>query len=118
MYRQGDVLLVPVGLAPYELRRLMPVARKRGEGIILAAGEATGHHHRIRNPWAREFRGTRAFSGSATSTDKRYVRIGKGGATITHEEHDPIPVPEGMYEIVQQREYAPDEVSLSRPVYD
>ena len=38
MYRQGDVLLVPME-RPKDLGTL--VRRKRGQGIILAAGEAT-----------------------------------------------------------------------------
>jgi len=108
MYRQGDVLLVPVSVSEFDLDR---VYRKRGEGIILAAGEATGHHHRIRDRSAREYRSHRGPS-------RRFVRVGSRGATITHEEHDPIQVPQGTYEIVQQREFAPEEASLTRAVYD
>lgn len=101
MYRQGDVLLVPVD-APLQ-RDLEYVRRKPGEGIILAAGEATGHHHRVRERGAREFSGT-----DITGTKgRRFLFVGQKGATITHEEHDPISVPAGEYEIVQQREYEP-----------
>jgi hypothetical protein len=46
------------------------------------------------------------------------VRVGPRGASITHEEHDTIKVPEGTYEIVQQREFAPEERDLTRRVYD
>jgi hypothetical protein len=115
MYRQGDVLLVPVEVPLYPNEDLDFVRRKgNGEGIILAAGEATGHHHRIRDRHAREFRGT----ARSNTRGRRFVRVSHRGATITHEEHDPIKVPEGMYEIVQQREFAPEEASLTRPVYD
>jgi hypothetical protein len=97
MYRQGDVLLVPVDTRPENLRY---VKRKKGQkGVILAAGEATGHHHRVLEVGAREYR--------ADSGD-RYVTTGKAGGTITHEEHDPIPLPANtVFKVVQQREYAP-----------
>jgi len=109
MYRQGDVLLVPATPNAFDLR---PVYRKREDGgIILAAGEATGHHHRIRDRSAREYR-------EVGRPRRRYVRVGPRGATITHEEHDPIQVPQGTYEIVQQREFAPEEADLTRRVYD
>lgn len=118
MYRQGDVLLVPVD-APLQ-RDLTYVRRAKGQGIILAAGEATGHHHRVRERGAREFLGT-----DITGTNgKRFLFVGPKGATITHEEHDTISVPPGEYEIVQQREYEPvirDNTVVqraSRPVYD
>lgn len=33
--------------------------------------------------------------------------IGEGGAVLAHEEHHPILVPAGCYELRRQREYAP-----------
>lgn len=96
MYRQGDVLLVPVDDPP-KRTSLRHVPRQKGEGIILAAGEATGHHHRVRANTAREYRGG----------GKRYLFVGTKGASITHEEHDAVPVPQGVFEVVQQREYEP-----------
>jgi hypothetical protein len=110
MYRQGDVLLVPVDALPKERTY---VKRKRGEGVILAAGEATGHHHRVRERGAREYRVDR----------ERYLTVGKAGGTVTHEEHDPITLPQGVFKIVQQREYEPVIVdntvrASSRAVYD
>jgi hypothetical protein len=106
MYRQGDVLLVPVELS-VRSRELDYVYRDKGEGIILAAGEATGHHHRIRTPGAREYRGPTAVGTPASLRGKRFLTVGKKGAELTHEEHDTIQIPQGTYEIVQQREYAP-----------
>ena len=94
-YRQGDVILIRVDKSSVD--GLSVTHRKRGEGIILAAGEATGHHHRVRDSHARLFEG---FSG-------RFLRVPKSGATLTHEEHDPIQLPEGTYLIGGQREYTP-----------
>jgi len=111
MYRQGDVLLVPVDEVP---KKRAYVKRKRGEGVILAAGEATGHHHRVRERGVREYRAGR----------NRYLTTGKAGGTVTHEEHDPISLPpNGMFRIVQQREYEPVIVdntirASERQVYD
>lgn len=119
MYRQGDVLLVPV-TDPPKARDLAYQKRRKGQGIILAAGEATGHHHRVRERGARVYRGTEITNTSG----KRFLFVGKNGATITHEEHDPVAVPQGVFEVVQQREYEPvirDEVVVrraSRQVYD
>jgi hypothetical protein len=43
MYRQGDVLLERVAKLPEKIKRV----RREGGLIILARGEATGHHHFI-----------------------------------------------------------------------
>lgn len=96
MYRQGDVLLVPV-TDPPKRSELQSVRRQKKQGLILASGEATGHHHRVRESTAREYRGN----------GQRYLFVGSKGAMITHEEHDPVPVPQGVFRIVQQREYEP-----------
>lgn len=113
MYRQGDVLLVPLSDPP-KAKGLSYQKRKRGEGVILAAGEATGHHHRVREAGVREYR-----RGS-----ERFLFTGKKGGTVTHEEHDPIALPANtVFRIVQQREYEPVIVdntvrASARPVYD
>ena len=97
MFRQGDVLLVPISRDELPKERTR-VRKKKGEGVILAAGEATGHHHRVRERGAVEYRAGK----------ERYLTVGKAGGTITHEEHDPISLPPGgVFKIVQQREYAP-----------
>lgn len=113
MYRQGDVLLVPISRDELPQKRTR-VRKKKGEGVILAAGEATGHHHRVRERGAVEYRAGK----------DRYLTIGKAGGTITHEEHDPISLPaHSVFKIVQQREYEPtivDNVAVGgeRRVYD
>lgn len=96
MARQGDVLLVQVDLT-VKKAKMTHVPRKKGQGIILAAGEATGHHHRVRQSHAREYR----------HDGNRYLFVSSKGATLTHEEHDDVPLPGGVFQIVQQREYEP-----------
>jgi hypothetical protein len=98
MYRQGDVLVIPVNAIPSDAA---PGSRDRAR-IILAYGEATGHAHAIADPEAEllEARGN------------RYLRVGGKGASLTHEEHGPIALPPGSYRVVIQREYAPNENRL------
>lgn len=114
MYRQGDVLLVPVDFLPRADQRTYVKRPKGQKGVILAAGEATGHHHRVTEIGVKEYR----------AGADRYITTGKAGGTITHEEHDPISLPAGtVFKIVQQREYAPVIVDNAirpsqRSVYD
>jgi hypothetical protein len=91
MYRQGDVLLVPLNVMPTNLKR---VARKGGR-IILALGEATGHAHAVAD----------ADAELLDAGFDRILRIGEEGATLSHEEHAPIRLPAGAYRVVLQREY-------------
>lgn len=99
MFRQGDVLLVPVNRDEVPDRKNMQLRRRmKGQGVILAAGEATGHHHRVREPFVAEY-----HDGGA-----RFLFVGSHGGTVTHEEHDPIALPPNtVFKIVQQREYVP-----------
>ena len=96
MYRQGDVLLIPVReILLIENARLAPLPAVNGR-IILAYGEATGHHHSLKasvgNLFERE--------------QKRYLRMDIE-APLEHQEHAPILIPAGTYQVVIQREYEP-----------
>lgn len=91
MYRQGDVLLVPV---PAALGWEDPVTNGRA---VLALGEATGHAHVLEAPGVRLTIGVRG----------RFVVVPPGGASLVHEEHGRIAIPEGAYRVVIQREYDP-----------
>lgn len=104
MIRQGDILLVPVALLPTGAKA---IRKKKGEDVIVAAGEATGHHHRIvAGQRVREYRQGR----------RRFLSVPRGGAKLTHEEHDTLTIPGGKHEIVNQREYAPRQAPVR--VYD
>jgi len=101
--RQGDVIIFKVEKLPEEL------PAKEDDGV-LAYGEVTGHAHRLDN--------TAKFEkfGKAEAA-KQYLKVIEGGLTITHEEHAPIILPDGDYEIVKQREYNIVE-RVARPVLD
>jgi hypothetical protein len=97
MYRQGDVLIVPIEKLPTDME---PVARE-GRSVVLSQGEATGHAHAIRDTRATLFR------------DLKLATIfmlvsGEEPIALEHEEHDTIAIPPGKYSIVRQREYIPN----------
>jgi hypothetical protein len=98
-YRQGDVLIVAVKSIPAEAK-----PKKNTGRIVLAYGEQTGHAHAIAVREAKEF-----SMQDAAGVVTRFLSVASG-ATVRHEEHAPIALPAGLYEIVQQREYTPEEI--------
>jgi hypothetical protein len=94
-YRQGDVLLVAVPAIPENAR---PRPRDQGR-IVLALGEATGHAHAIADPQATLLE---------TLLQERFLHVlAEGGVLLCHDEHDPVPLPQGAYQVRRQREYDP-----------
>jgi hypothetical protein len=106
--RQGDVLLVPIdGAAPDG----QLVERQAGR-FVLAEGEATGHAHVVRARHARLVRqrrstGRRGWMGRPVFEDRLLLVVEDRPAVLRHEEHDPIRVVSGVYEVRRQREYVP-----------
>lgn len=101
MYRQGDVLFKPS-------TRMDPDIREELDTDIVARGEETGHAHRVQPP------GKIMQAGSVL-----FVEVPEGEtAKVTHEEHDSLALPEGIYEVANQREYEPDNRRGSRQVLD
>ena len=94
LFRQGDVLMRRINSLPQKK------AVKRASGHILE-GEATGHIHRVEDLATAEV---------LEVGDGLYLRVGPEGARIIHEEHNPISLPPGDYEIVRQREYSPEAI--------
>lgn len=96
MYRQGDVLLI-------ERRMPTQVSKVPAEAgrVILAYGEVTGHAHLIESPGATLY----------TTVDKvrRFLEVARD-VVLRHEEHAPVGLPVGVYEVVIQREYTPEAI--------
>jgi hypothetical protein len=85
MYRQGDVLIVPVPT--------LPATAVRQDGpAILAYGEVTGHAHTVD-------RGILWQAENAT-----YLTV-EELTEVRHQEHAAIPLAPGTYQIVRQREW-------------
>jgi hypothetical protein len=94
IYRQGDVLI----------RRIPSLPKQKAQQrltVILAYGEVTGHAHRIEDLTKAEV--LEAGAGL-------YLRVGPEGVRIIHEEHAPVSLPVGDYQIEIQREYTPAEI--------
>lgn len=99
MFRQGDVLIVPVDSIPESAK---PVKRDNGR-VVLAYGEVTGHAHALRE------RRVQLLSENG-SRDICYLRVSCPEAFLRHEEHREIRLPAGNYKIVRQREYTPEAI--------
>lgn len=89
MFRQGDVLIVEVT----EEAKGKEIPRVNGE-IVLAYGEATGHHHHIPNKGATLF---------AVNENLRMLKTAEE-VELRHEEHATIKLPAGNFQVIQQRE--------------
>lgn len=97
MFRQGDILLIP-----------LPSGNPQGQeqpavngAVVLAHGEATGHAHVIRSPRARLFQ----------DESRMLLRVeGLLPVELTHEEHATLSIPAGHYQVVRQREYTPEAI--------
>jgi hypothetical protein len=98
LWRHGDVLIATVDAVP-EAAHPLPHA-------ILARGEVTGHSHRIAERGAAQLYEVNGML---------YLDVVDAFATLVHEEHGPIPLPQGQYRVWIQREYTPGAI---RPVYD
>lgn len=98
MYRQGDVLIIPVKSIP---KKLEPVERENGR-IVLAHGEVTGHAHAIKNKGAALFRDPKLMA--------VFMTVNGDAVMLEHDEHDTIVIPPGNYQVVRQREYSPEAI--------
>ena len=100
--RQGDVLLVPT------MRRKLPQGKAcevRDGRLILAYGEATGHHHSVS---VMDAEMVEAAAGV-------FLRIMRA-TPLEHQEHMAHVLEPGVYEVRRQVEYAPK--ALPRRVAD
>ncbi|MGZ9929476.1 hypothetical protein ACXNSR_06230 [Streptomyces sp. NC-S4] len=105
MYRQGDVLIVPLdesAVPPHAADADQEQRDGRGR-MVLALGEVTGHAHAVLGP-GRLVREPGAFG-------PLLLHLPDGGRVV-HEEHAAIPLPKGWYRVVRQREYIPGSVRI------
>ncbi|MFF5205973.1 hypothetical protein [Streptosporangium sp. NPDC000396] len=100
MYRQGDILIVPVPdeTVPATIQASPSVPRDAHGRLLLALGEATGHAHAVVGPGV--------LVRSLRPMDPDYLHLPSGGRVV-HEEHAAISLPKGWYHVQRQREYVP-----------
>lgn len=79
---QGDVTFIPV--------KAVPVGVKKVADGVIARGETSGHSHRVGTLEAAELY---AIEG------KMFLQVGESGVSIVHEEHAPVTLEPGNYEI-------------------
>lgn len=89
--RQGDVILRPLTNAVSDRGRLL-------SHLTLAEGEVTGHSHRISDGQAELYE----------KDGTLYLRVLSPQATLTHEEHKALSIPQGTWQVRIQREYEPE----------
>ena len=94
IFRQGDVIFRKVDKKFKDLE-------SKGTEFVVALGEKTGHKHVLKST------GDIKVSG-VFGNDLKLILASEG--TITHDEHGPITLPSGTYEVSQEREldYAKD----------
>lgn len=86
-FRQGDVLLSPADAA----------GGVKLSHLVLAEGEVTGHKHQISQGQAELYE----------KDGTLFLKVLSEVATLTHEEHQPILIPQGDWKVQIQREYHP-----------
>ncbi len=91
LYRHGDVLIGRIAN--------LPVGAQRRVGATLAHGEITGHSHRIQESNAVQL---------WVHDSDLFLEVKEPSATLVHEEHRAIELPQGLYRVWRQREYRPD----------
>ncbi len=96
-YQQGDVVLIKTD----------KLNGKKLKGFVIQEGEHTGHAHRFTPNTAQLF---------GVGKERQSLRVLKGGTTITHEEHLPITIEEGDYEIRIVRQKDPFTKLISKVV--
>jgi hypothetical protein len=88
MHRQGDILLTAIDQLPAGLTR-------RPDNVIVR-GEATGHAHRLQEGRVWEDAEGHLFLEVLIPT------------RVVHQEHHPIALVTGYYQVTRQREYVPE----------
>jgi len=87
MYRQGDLLIKSI--------LKIPNGSKELDGQVIAYGEHTGHTHQLDSDAARVY----------TKTGEDLYFTVAIPTTLTHDEHGPIELDTGAYQVVHQREF-------------
>lgn len=91
--RQGDILFKKID---------GQIEGKSQKNLIVAEGEATGHHHTLVAEASSEIIG-----------DRTKFQI-KGKARLTHQEHDAINFLAGTYVVINEREFDYIEQTLTQ----
>jgi hypothetical protein len=95
-FRQGDVLVIPTPAIPSTAK---PVDPESGR-VVLAHGEATGHHHSFAHD-----RGAVLFREDGTGGGA-FLAVTGAPAPLEHQEHTALIAQPGAYEVVRQVQWS------------
>lgn len=84
-YQQGDVVV----------KEIKEIKGNKINHLTLAQGSKTGHHHSI----------TKGDAEMYEENDVLFLKINSKNATLSHQEHNPIEIKKGNYQIMIVREY-------------
>ena len=100
LIRQGDVLVRRIRALS---KGLKPAEPENGR-LVLAHGEATGHHHSFAlSDRVALFREDGSGGGL-------FLSVTGAPVSLEHQEHTALVVKPGHYEVVRQREYSPEAI--------
>ena len=103
--RQGDVFLQQVRIRERKGQEVLDQGR-----VILAYGEVTGHAHEIIDAVTEEQLPPAQLFEEPDGT--RYLFVDRACALV-HQEHGPIALAPGVYQVIRQREYVASDISRS-----
>lgn len=109
-YQQGDVLLKKI--------EKMPDGAKKIGGKVLQIGEVTGHKHQFPTNSDVEIYVDAKFAGqenSITPDEGKFIIVGNT-VQLLHEEHKPVEVEPGVYQVDIVREFDYEEMEARRVV--
>jgi len=95
-YRQGDVLIEAIKTIPDSAKPERP----KGQRVVLAEGELTGHAHTLP---------ASSVMALAVPEGDLFIRV-RRASLLMHQEHGKIEIPAGEYRVTRQREYSPEEI--------
>src|SRR5262249_16760207 len=113
-WAQGDILIEEVADDTIGGRLLQMV---EGGSVIVARGEASGHHHRV-------FGSLPLYPDDALASDVPgapyvgHLRITTPWARLEHEEHAPLMLGKGSYRVRRQRQLEPGSHTLDGMLED
>ena len=126
-YQQGDVLMLRINdntemmetFTGFKGKSITHSRKNPSESSVatLALGEATGHHHSIdvMDDENKDVEVIRHFNNWGWNSRNRqglgnvpeYFQVNGSEATIKHQEHEAITLPEGIYRVRIVKEYDP-----------
>lgn len=93
--RQGDIMIVPCKSIPASATPVEPI----NDRLIVALGEATGHHHSFPHR-----RGVTLFRDDGAG-GALYVRA-DAAVALEHQEHGALVIDKGTHRVIRQRTFA------------